>query len=87
MNVEAINNRDLITMKLLHYFITVKNYTPMIVQGAKNEIWLENLEEDVKIVRIVNNYIHNDEQMQFDLFKTRRLVNKIKNLLKLIFRI
>lgn len=78
MNAEAINNRDLITMKLLHYFITVKNYTPMIVQGAKNEIWLENLEEDVKIVRIVNNYIHNDEQMQFDLFKTRRLVNKIK---------
>ncbi len=78
MNTEMINSRDLITMKLLHYFITVKNYTPMIVQGAKNEIWLENLEEDVKIVRIVNNYIHNNEQMQFDLFKTKRLVTKIK---------
>ena len=78
MNTSMINNRDLITMKLLHYFITVKNYTPMIVQGAKNEIWIENLEEDIKIIRIVNNYIHNDEQMQFDVFKVRRLVKKIK---------
>ena len=78
MNKEFINNRDVITMKLLYYFITIKNYNPVIVQGAKNEIWLENLEEDVKIVRIVNNYIHNNEQMEFDLFKTKRLVKKIK---------
>lgn len=78
MNVEMINNRDLITMKLLYYFITVKNYNPIVVQGAKNEIWLENLDEDVKIVRIVNNYIHNNEQMEFDIFKTKRLISKIK---------
>ena len=78
MNVEMYNERDLITMKLLHYFITIKNYNPIIVQGAKNEIWLENLGEDIKIVRIVNNYIHNNEQMEFDQFKTRRLVTKIK---------
>ncbi len=73
-----INKIDLITMKLLHYFITVKNYSPVMVQGAKNEIWLENLEEDIKIVRIVSNYIHNDEQMQYDIFKTKRLAKKIK---------
>ena len=48
MNVEMYNERDLITMKLLHYFITIKNYNPVIVQGAKNEIWLENLGEDIK---------------------------------------
>ena len=78
MNVEMYNERDLITMKLLHYFITIKNYNPIIVQGAKNEIWLENLGEDIKIVRIVNNYIHNDEQMEFDQFKTKRLVSKIR---------
>ena len=78
MNAEMINKRDLITMKLLYSFITVKNYNPIIVQGAKNEIWLENLNEDVKIVRIVNNYIHNNEQMEFDIFKTKRLVTKIK---------
>lgn len=78
MNTESYNERDLITMKLLYYFITIKNYNPVIIQGAKNEIWLENLEEDIKIVRIVNNYIHNNEQMEFDLFKTRRLITKIK---------
>lgn len=78
MNAEMINDRDLITMKLLYYFIKIKNYNPVIVQGAKNEIWLENLSEDIKIVRIVNNYIHNNEQMEFDKFKTRRLVSKIK---------
>ncbi len=78
MNTEIYNQRDLITMKLLYYFITVKNYNPVIVEGAKNEIWLENLQEDVKIVRVVNNYIHNNEQMEFDIFKTKRLVNKIR---------
>ena len=78
MNAEIINDRDLITMKLLYYFIKIKNYNPVIVQGDKNEIWLENLSEDIKIVRIVNNYIHNNEQMEFDKFKTKRLVSKIK---------
>ena len=78
MNIELYNEKDLITMKLLYYFITIKNYNPVIVQGAKNEIWLENLEEDIKIVRIVSNYIHNNEQMEFDIFKTKRLVSKIR---------
>lgn len=78
MNLEIINDRDLITMKLLYYFIKIKNYSPIMVQGAKNEIWLENLEEDIKIVRVNNNYIHNKEQMEFDLFKVKRLVKKIR---------
>ncbi len=73
-----INERDLISMKLLHYFITKKNYNPVIVQGVENEIWLENLEGEYKIIRIVNNYIHNDEQLDFDAFKTKRMVKKIK---------
>ena len=73
-----VNDRDLISMKLLHYFITKKNYNPIIVQGVENEIWLENLEEEYKVIRIVNNYIHNDEQMDFDVFKTKRMVKKIK---------
>ena len=77
MNTE-INERDAISMKLLHYFITKKNYTPIIVQGVENEIWLENLEADYKVVRIVNNYIHNDEQLDFDAFKTKRMIKKIK---------
>ena len=77
MNTQ-INERDLISMKLLHYFITKKNYTPIIVQGVENEIWLENLDASYKVIRIVNSYIHNDEQMDFDVFKTKRMIKKIK---------
>ena len=73
-----INERDLISMKLLHYFITKKNYTPIVVQGVENEIWLENLDDEYKVVRIVNSYIHNNEQLDFDVFKTKRMVKKIK---------
>ena len=38
MNAEIINDRDLITMKLLYYFIKIKNYNPVIVQkGYKSK--------------------------------------------------
>ena len=77
MNID-LDSKNVIVMKLLHYFITEKNYNPIILQGAENEIWLENLDEDYKIVRIVSNYIHNNEQLDFDIFKTRRIINKIK---------
>lgn len=73
-----LDDKNMIVMKLLHYFITEKNYNPIILQGAENEIWLENMDEDYKIVRIVSNYIHNDEQFNFDIFKTRRIMKKIK---------
>ena len=73
-----LDDKNVITMKLLHYFITEKNYNPIILQGADNEIWLENMDENYKIVRIVTNYIHNDEQFDFDMFKTKRIVKKIK---------
>lgn len=75
---ETLNRKDRISMKLLHYFITEKNYSPIILQGVEDEIWLENLDAPYKIVRIVSNYIHNDEQLNFDLFKTNRIVKKIK---------
>lgn len=65
-------------MKLLHYFITVQGYNPIVLHGAENEIWLENLDSDYKIVRIVSNYIHNDEQFKFDIYRTKQIVKKIK---------
>lgn len=73
-----IDDKNMIVMKLLHYFITEKNYNPIILQGVENEIWLENMEEDYKIIRIVSSYIHNDEQFRFDMFKTKRIMKKIK---------
>lgn len=75
----VIDKNDELVMKLLHFFITEKNYNPIILHGAKNEIWLENMENDsYEIVRIVTNYIHNDEQLNFDLFRTKQITKRIK---------
>lgn len=74
----ASEKKDLIVMKFLHYFITEKNYNPVVVHGVENEIWLENMNSDFKIVRIVLGYIHNKEQLEFDNFKVYRLSKQIK---------
>ena len=76
--MEELNKKDVITMKLLHYFITEQNYSPVVLHGAQNEIWLENMHSEYKIVRIVSGYIHNNEQLEFDTFKTRKIVKNIK---------
>lgn len=77
-NEMMLDEKNIIVMKLLHYFITEKNYNPIVLQGVDNEIWLENLDEDCKVIRIVSEYIHNDEQYAFDVFKTKRIMSKIK---------
>ena len=74
----AMQKYDEIVMKLLHYFITEEGYTPIILHGAENEIWLENLKKEHQIVRIVTNYIHNDEQLDFDLYRTKAIMKTIK---------
>lgn len=73
-----INNSDLLIMNLVHYFITEKNYNPVILHGITDEIWLENLDEDYKIIRIVSHYIHNNEQLSFDKFKLRKIIGNLK---------
>lgn len=73
-----INNNDLLVMNLVHYFITEKNYNPVILHGVNDEIWLENLDNDYKIIRIVSHYIHNNEQLSFDKFKLRRILDNLK---------
>ena len=77
MNLTLTKN-DEIVMKLLHYFITEKGYNPVVLHGAKDEIWLENNESDYKIVRIVSGYIHNEEQLNFDIFRTKQILRKIR---------
>ena len=69
---------DLVVMNLLNYFITEENYNPMIIHGINNEIWLENLSNEYKIVRIVSHHIHNKEQLDFDKFKLNRVVSQVK---------
>lgn len=78
MHEIVIDRKEEVVMKLLHYFVTEKGYNPVIVRGVKDEIWLENLNSDYKIVRIVSGYIHNDEQFKYDLFKTKNLIKSIK---------
>jgi len=70
--------KDRIIMQLVHYFVTKENYSPILVNGVKNEIWLENLNSTYKIIRINSNYIHNKEQLKFDLFKIKNVVKQIK---------
>ena len=77
MNI-SLNKNDEIVMKLLHYFITEQGYNPVVLHGAKEEIWLENSDADYKIIRIVSNYIHNDEQLDFDIFRTKQILRRIK---------
>lgn len=69
---------DMTVMSLLNYFITEQNYNPMIIHGIRDEIWLENLTSDYKIIRIVSHHIHNKEQLDFDKFKLRRVVSEVK---------
>ena len=73
-----MNKKDEIIMKLVHYFITVEDYQPIIVNGVKNEVWLENLEAPYKIIRINSNYIHNNEQLKVDNFKIKNITKQIK---------
>ena len=73
-----MSEKDEIVMSLVHYFITEENYTPIIVKGAKDEIWLENLDGPYRVVRINSNPIHNDEQLNYDILKTKSVLRQIK---------
>ena len=74
----SMDNKEELVMKLVHYFVTKCNYTPIVVNGVKNEVWLENLEGPYRIIRINSNYIHNKEQFNRDLFKIKNVVKQIK---------
>lgn len=73
-----INDKDLFVMNLVHYFITEKNYNPIIIHGINDEIWLENLESDYKVIRIISKHIHNNEQLGFDKFRLNQIIKKLK---------
>ena len=74
----VLKSDDLVIMNLINYFITEENYKPMIIHGLNDEIWLENLDNNYKIVRIVSHHIHNKEQLDFDKFKLDRIVKQVK---------
>jgi hypothetical protein len=53
-----IDKKALLELKLVHYFITKENFVPIIIHGIEDEIWLENMENDLKLIRLNTNYIH-----------------------------
>ena len=77
MNIK-IDKKDDIILKILHYFITEEDYKPVIINGLENEIWLENMENDLQLIRINTNYIHNDEQLKTDIYKAKTIMKSIK---------
>lgn len=78
MDSIKIDNKEVVIMNLVHYFVTEKNYNPVVVHGINDEIWLENMNSDYKIVRIVSKYIHNNEQLKFDRFRSKQITKKLK---------
>lgn len=78
MQETIFRSDDIIVMNLINYFITEENYNPMIIHGLNDEIWLENLDGDYKIIRIVSHHIHNKEQLDFDKFRLGKIVKQVK---------
>jgi len=78
MEAIKIDDKEIVIMNLVHYFVTEKNYNPVVVHGINDEIWLENMNSNYKIIRIVSHYIHNNEQLGFDRFRSRQIAKKLK---------
>jgi len=78
MNQFNVRREDQILMSLVHYFVTKENYTPILVQGVKDEIWLQKLDGPYRVIRINSNYIHNEEQFKFDQYKIKDILKQIK---------
>jgi len=74
----SMDKKDELIMRLVHYFITEENYSPIVVNGVKDEIWLQKTNGPYKIIRINGNYIHNKEQYEFDLIKLRNVMHRVK---------
>lgn len=71
------DNKDILVMKLIHYFMIKQDYVPIIIRGVDNEVWLENPKGEFRIIRIVTKNIFNNEQFEFDNFKTKNIVSQI----------
>ena len=73
-----IDEKELLSMKIIHYFIMKENYSPIIIKGITDEVWLENKNNVYSIVRIVTRHIHNKEQYEYDVLKTKHIAKQIK---------
>lgn len=73
-----IDEKELLSMKIIHYFIMNQDYSPIIIKGITDEVWLENKNNAYSIVRVVTKHIHNEEQYEYDVLKTKHIAKQIK---------
>lgn len=78
MDLTIMDNYDLLVMKMIHYFIVNQNYSPIIIKGIQDEIWLENKNNEYSIIRIVTRKIINEEQYDYDILKTKHIAKQLK---------
>lgn len=78
MDLIIMDSYDLLVMKLIHYFIVSENYTPIIIKGIDDEVWLENKNNEYSIIRIVTRKIINKEQYDYDILKTKHIAKQLK---------
>ncbi len=76
--MSVIDENELLVMKFIHYFIVNENYTPIVIKGIDDEVWLENKNNSYSIIRIVTKHIHNEEQLNYDILKTKHIAKQIK---------
>ena len=75
-----VGTKEMNVVKLIHFFITEKNYKPVIINGAaQTEYWLENLSSDIKIIRINARHIHNNDQFEYDVRRAGAILRNIKH--------
>ena len=73
-----IDEKELLSMKIIHYFVKNENYNPIIIKGIDGEVWLENRYAPYSIIRIVTKHILNIDQYEFDKNKTKHIARQIK---------
>ena len=73
-----IDEKEMLSMKIIHYFIINENYAPIVIKGIDDEVWLENKNNAYSIIRIVTKHIHNKEQYDYDVLKTKHIAKQIK---------
>ncbi len=78
MDLTIMDSYDLLVMKLIHYFIVSENYTPIIIKGIDDEVWLENKNNEYSIIRMVTRKIINKEQYDYDILKTKHIAKQLK---------
>lgn len=78
MNLAIMDDYDLLVMKIMHYFIVNQDYSPIIIRGIDDEVWLENKNNEYSIIRIVTKKINNEEQLDYDIFKTKHIAKQLK---------